>query len=141
MIITPFVPVVTLIYMHRVQKGKLRTSNGVSLLEVKVHSLLSYITNIGFYLMLKLHGRSVGGHPVIDRLVELRIILEKIKPLEQKLKYQIDKLVKAASTMQDGKDDEDAATSLAAHDPLKFKPNPMAMQTKPEEDGTFYRHA
>ncbi|KAJ3155526.1 Serine/threonine-protein kinase smg1 [Geranomyces variabilis] len=115
--------------------GDIQTAKGVSLLEVKVHSMLSYLTNLAFYLLLKLHGKSVTGHAAIDRLVELRIVMEKTKPLEQKLKYQIDKLVKAASMA----DDQSAATgangaSLAveresglAADALSFKPNPAAM--------------
>ncbi|KAJ3159309.1 hypothetical protein HDU86_001912 [Geranomyces michiganensis] len=118
--------------------GDIQTSKGVSLLEVKIHSMLSYLTNLAFYLLLKLHGRSVRGHAAIDRLVELRIVMEKTKPLEQKLKYQIDKLVKAASMA----DDQSAAygangASLAVERPttttmensnaLSFKPNPAAM--------------
>ncbi|KAJ3181016.1 Serine/threonine-protein kinase smg1 [Geranomyces variabilis] len=115
--------------------GDMQTAKGVSLLEVKVHSMLSYLTNLAFYLLLKLHGKAVSGHAAIDRLVELRIVMEKTKPLEQKLKYQIDKLVKAASMA----DDQSAATgangaSLAVEretglsaDALSFKPNPAAM--------------
>lgn len=122
---------------NRVRKGEVRTSNGVSLLEVKVHSMLSYLTNLAFYLLLKVHGQSISGHPVVDQLVELRIVLEKIKPLEQKLKYQIDKLVKAASMHEDqrdatGADGESLGTAL--QDPLKFRPNPAAMLAQEGED-------
>lgn len=39
----------------------------------------------------------MAGHPFVESLVELRTLLEKMKPLEQKLKYQIDKLVRAAA--------------------------------------------
>ncbi|KAJ3279480.1 hypothetical protein HK104_001429 [Borealophlyctis nickersoniae] len=122
--------------LESIKRGEFRTSNGVSLLEVKVHSLLSYVTNLGFYLMLKLHGQPISGHAVIDQLVELRIVLEKIKPLEQKLKYQIDKLVKAAATDVERAEEAggDNASAIAAQDPLKFKPNPMAMATKPDEE-------
>lgn len=37
---------------------------------------------------------------ILERLVNSRVILEKIKPLEDKLKYQIDKYVKASMTGQ-----------------------------------------
>ncbi|KAI8821494.1 Sas10/Utp3/C1D family-domain-containing protein [Fimicolochytrium jonesii] len=124
--------------------GDIRTHNGVSLLEIKVHSMLSYLTNLAFYLLLKLHGRPVSGHPVIDELVELRIVMEKIKPLEQKLKYQIDKLVKAASMQDDNKEAKDAdGKSLAAAvtDPLNFKPNPSAMLSAGVEHDTADRDA
>ncbi|KAJ3019941.1 hypothetical protein HKX48_001531 [Thoreauomyces humboldtii] len=129
------------------EAGDIQTSKGVSLLEVKVHSMLSYLTNLAFYLLLKLHGRSVVGHPAIDQLVELRIVMEKIKPLEQKLKYQIDKLVKAAAMNEDqkeatGANGESLATPVGNLDPLNFKPNPSAMFSQgkastnaQEEDG------
>ncbi|KAJ3044575.1 Serine/threonine-protein kinase smg1 [Rhizophlyctis rosea] len=112
--------------LERIHSGDLPTSNGVSLLEVKVHSLLSYITNLGFYLMLKLHGHSISGHPVIHRLIELRIVLEKIKPLEAKLKYQIEKLVKAAA-MEDHAGLVEGGAGGGVVDPLAFRPNPGAM--------------
>lgn len=60
--------------------------------------MLSYCTNIVFYLLLKAEGKQVKDHPVIDQLVKLRTIIEKLKPIDQKLKYQIDKLLKILST-------------------------------------------
>ena len=44
---------------------------------------------------MKLNGQLIQNHPIIENLIELRIVLEKLKPLEQKLKYQIDKLIRA----------------------------------------------
>ena len=35
-------------------------------------------------------------HPVITRLLELRAYLEKIRPIDKKLQYQMDKLLLAA---------------------------------------------
>ncbi|XP_046510889.1 neuroguidin isoform X2 [Equus quagga] len=46
-------------------------------------------------------------------------VLEKLRPLDQKLKYQIDKLVKTAAT-----------GSLSENDPLRFKPRPSNMMSK-----------
>ncbi|KAI8928243.1 hypothetical protein BC831DRAFT_497478 [Entophlyctis helioformis] len=128
--------------LSRVTKDELPTAQGVSLLEVRIHSLLSYITNLGFLSLLKLHGESIQNHKVVDHLVELRAVLERTKPLEQKLKYQIDKLVKAA-VMQDDADrmardhgdqvPDDADASL--RNPLQFKPNPMALMGNDSKDG------
>ncbi|KAI9105300.1 Sas10/Utp3/C1D family-domain-containing protein [Phlyctochytrium arcticum] len=114
------------------QSGKLPTSSGVSLLEVKIHNMLSYVTNIAYYLLLKLHGKPVEGNGVISELVELRIVLEKTKPLEQKLKYQIEKLVKAASMQEDQSGGPIEADGVAM-DPLQFKPNPSGMVTQVEK--------
>lgn len=43
-------------------------------------------------------GKSIERDPSIDRLIEIRTVLEKIRPIDYKLRYQIDKLVKTAIT-------------------------------------------
>lgn len=63
---------------------------------MKYHILLEYITNLAFVMYRKLDGQSIQDHPAVVSLIEQRTILEKMKPVEQKLKYQIDKLVRAA---------------------------------------------
>ncbi|KAI9207537.1 Sas10/Utp3/C1D family-domain-containing protein [Polychytrium aggregatum] len=107
------------LHMKQIKNGSLPTSKGVSLYEVKLHSLLSYITNLSYYFLLKIHGHRIEDHPVVDQLVELRIVMERIKPLEQKLKYQIDKLLKASSST------EEPAAVTDIQNPLQFKPNPQ----------------
>lgn len=47
-------------------------------------------------------------------------VLERIRPIDQKLRYQIDKLIKAANTGQ----------AIGRNDPLQFKPNPDALVSK-----------
>jgi Sas10/Utp3/C1D family len=59
----------------QVRGGQLATAEGVSYLEAKHLLLLSYCTNIVFYLLLKAEGRPVHDHPVIARLVQLRAYL------------------------------------------------------------------
>ena len=88
-------------------------ADGISLLDTKNDLLLSYIQNLVFLSILKLRdvplsGREAekkgDGHEagnireeVVKKLVELRVYLEKgVKPLEGRLKYQIDKVVRAA---------------------------------------------
>lgn len=58
-------------------------------------------------------GQRIEKDPSIDRLVEIRTTLEKIRPIDHKLRYQIDKLVKTAIT-----------GTTNANDPLKLKANP-----------------
>lgn len=50
-------------------------------------------------------------HPVVQRLVETRMYLEKIRPIDKKLRYQIDKLLQAAHAAGDlsGQDAGDLA--------------------------------
>ena len=80
--------------------------NGVSLHDLKNELFLSYLQNLTFLILVKLRhstGRDAGNnakkinHEVTKKLAELRLYIEKgVKPLEGKLKYQIDKMVKAA---------------------------------------------
>ena len=65
----------------------------LSFLETKVHLMLAYCLHVAFYLLLKIEGRKVSGHPVVDRLVELRVYLEKLWPLEAKLQYSLNRLM------------------------------------------------
>jgi hypothetical protein len=42
----------------------------------------------------------VRDHPVILQLVKTRTLLEKLRPLDKKLGYQIDKLLKLAQSIE-----------------------------------------
>mmetsp|Transcript_6972 Transcript_6972/g.10008 ORF Transcript_6972/g.10008 Transcript_6972/m.10008 type:complete len:312 (-) Transcript_6972:154-1089(-) len=80
----------------------------------------------------------------INRLTEMRIIIDKIRPMEKKMRYHIDKLLTAASgesafaavTREDDSDDgkQDSGTSNISNDPLSFRPNPSGMHAKDEEE-------
>jgi hypothetical protein len=96
---------------YRVSAGEIKTSKGISFLEAKYHILLQYISNLAFIIQLKLSGKQVEGHPVVQSLIELRVILEKMKPVEQKLKYQIDKVVRTALV---GQQDNEMANGRSA---------------------------
>ena len=61
-------------------------------------------------------------HPVITRLVQLRMFLEKIRPIEKKMKYQMDKLVALASSGRLQASDVRTAAAGDGEDLLQFKP-------------------
>jgi U3 small nucleolar ribonucleoprotein protein LCP5 len=101
--------------------------------------MLQYVLELAFFVHLKLSGKSVEGHAVIESLVELRVVLDRMKPIEGKLKYQIDKLVRAAvmGAQQQKSDEKAAATVEVEADPLAFKPNPtnlLARDVSDDED-------
>ncbi|KAJ1668703.1 hypothetical protein IW140_002007 [Coemansia sp. RSA 1813] len=79
---------------ERVEDGELATGSGISFLEVKHHTMLSYITHLAYLTLLKLHGKQIEDHPAIMNLIEDRTVLERMRPLEQRLKYQIDKMLR-----------------------------------------------
>lgn len=81
-------------------------ADGISLLDTKNELLLSYLHNLVFLIILKLRNQSSPNtaeepslnEAVTKKLVELRVYIEKgIRPLETRLKYQLDKLLLAAS--------------------------------------------
>lgn len=100
--------------------------------------MLQYILQLAYFVHLKISGKQLENNPVVESLVELRVILDKMKPIEAKLKYQIDKLVRAAVVENTQKNDEkkaEVSTSEAvAADPLAFKPNPMNLLNKDNDD-------
>ncbi|KAK7595086.1 hypothetical protein V9T40_001519 [Parthenolecanium corni] len=75
-------------------------SKGLSLLDIKCDTMISYLLNVSYLILKKCNGHSINDDETRERLVNARVILEKIKPLEDKLKYQIDKYVKASMTGQ-----------------------------------------
>eukprot|EP00163_Fabomonas_tropica_P016225 TRINITY_DN29190_c0_g1_i1.p1 TRINITY_DN29190_c0_g1~~TRINITY_DN29190_c0_g1_i1.p1 ORF type:complete len:713 (-),score=260.64 TRINITY_DN29190_c0_g1_i1:65-2203(-) len=89
------------------------TDKGISYLEVKYHLLLNYCMNVTFYLLLKVNGRTPRDHPVVEHLVELRTVMEKLRPLDSKLKFQIDKLLALASSSENGTSKDENMTGRA----------------------------
>lgn len=107
----------------KVENGELNTAKGVSFLEVKHQLLIDYVLNLTHLMHTKVSGREkIEGSPDIWRMIENRTVLEKMRPIEHKLKYQIDKLVQTATT-----------GALDQNDPLSFKPNPQGLVSKIEE--------
>ena len=84
-------------------------------MEVKFNLLLSYCINIIFYLLLKNQGRSIKDHPVIKRLIYLKTLMTKLKPIDKKLEYQISKLLRLASR------GEDTENGRKSSDPLSLR--------------------
>ncbi|KAJ3405849.1 hypothetical protein HDU80_000681 [Chytriomyces hyalinus] len=135
---------------QRISSNLVPTSKGVSLLEIKLHGLLSYLTNLSFFILLKLHGQSTSElHPSVELLIEMRVILEKIKPMEVKLKYQIDKVLKAANDASNPSAEKNAQRNVSEFDlqnsglsdPLQFQAESVEFSGCIDcaEDGGVYR--
>nr|SVE73932.1 EOG090X0IJO [Daphnia atkinsoni] len=105
--------------IDRVKNKELPTAQGMSFLDVKNQLLLKYLLNLNCILLKKVSGEPIKGSSSIERLVEIRTMLERMRPVEHKLRYQIDKLLKIATT---GK--------FETGDPLQFKANPDNLISK-----------
>eukprot|EP00762_Andalucia_godoyi_P000280 ANDGO_03045.mRNA.1 Uncharacterized protein C18B11.06 len=99
--------------------AELRES-GVSYLDLKADLMLSYLTQLVFSMLLQVEGQSVKNHRIVEDLIRTRVILEKLRPVEGKLKYQINKLIKMASDAAAGL----KPSSNEENDVLSLKPKP-----------------
>jgi len=66
---------------------------GLSFLDMKNDTLLSYMIDVCNIILLKVRGDTIQGHKSVERCVEYRVILEKIKAIDRKLAYQLNKLI------------------------------------------------
>lgn len=118
------------------ESNDLDMRDGISLLSLKHHLMLSYLQSATLLLSHRALGHSLaerhpptesfaslersargsGAGDLVDQMVEGRIVLEKIKVLENRMKYQIEKLVRVATEPQ--------TTKNVIDDPLAFRPNP-----------------
>ncbi|KAI0318421.1 hypothetical protein OF83DRAFT_1056889 [Amylostereum chailletii] len=122
--------------------------DGISLLSLKHHVLLSYMQSLVLLNAQRALGHALSEHgpplapfssaereqrgsapgDFVDAVVEGRLVLEKTKILEGRMRYQIEKLVRLA---------EEAPTQNTLNDPLAFRPNPQALvggEASDEED-------
>ncbi|CAM9117348.1 unnamed protein product [Phaeothamnion confervicola] len=103
---------------HRANEEKdVPFEEGASFGAVKQQLLVSYCGDLCLYAASKLAGRSVADHPALWRLLELRTIVEKLRPVDGKLRYQTDKLLRLATT----------GAGTGADDPLSYHPDPAAL--------------
>merc|ERR1719209_808502 len=70
-----------------------RLSRGIDFLDIKNGLLAEYNTNLAYLVMKKTRGELIEGDKVVERLCYLRTMLEKIRPIEHKLKFQVDVFV------------------------------------------------
>lgn len=131
---------------QKVRQKQFPTADGMSYLEAKHLLLLSYCQSIVYYLLRKAKGLSIEGHPVVRSLVEIRLFLEKIRPIDKKLEYQVQKLTRAAGNVASEKTvsiDAKGKDETQEEDPLKYRPNPDMLVSKStqaaQDNGGVYR--
>lgn len=100
--------------------------------EVKTQVLLSYLICLVYYLLLKARGEQVDGHPVVQRLVWIRTFIEKLRPVDQRLQYQIGKLLEVADAKAPGGLAANAACATEQTAPMR--PGALATTVEDEED-------
>ncbi|NXR67938.1 SAS10 protein, partial [Rhadina sibilatrix] len=80
--------------LQMVRDGTIPQGKGSRYLQTKYHLYLNYCANISFYLVLKSKRMPVHSHPVIERLVAYRNIINDLAPIDQKLSPQVRMLLR-----------------------------------------------
>ncbi|KAG3114251.1 hypothetical protein PI124_g12417 [Phytophthora idaei] len=110
--------------MDAAVESELPTESGMTYLQVKNHALLTYTKMELFFALLKLEEpEKVKDHPVFKELVRYRTLLERIRPLDRKMKYQVDKMLKVALCGGKGLDES-----------LSYAPNPDQLAAEDGQD-------
>ncbi|NXK52473.1 SAS10 protein, partial [Chauna torquata] len=80
--------------LEMVKNGTIPQGKGSRYLQIKYQLYLNYCANISFYLVLKSKRMPVHSHPVIERLVAYRNIINDLAVIDQKLSSQVRLLLK-----------------------------------------------
>ncbi|KAI7731758.1 hypothetical protein M8C21_025841 [Ambrosia artemisiifolia] len=123
----------------KVKSGVYPTSDGISYLEAKHLLLLNYCQSLVYYLLRKAKGLPIQGHPLVHSLLETRLFLEKIRPIDKKLQYQVQKLTRLTGNLEDGVGSDDKKPR-EQDDALKLRPNPDMLIDKvalDDNDGKY----
>eukprot|EP00814_Leptocylindrus_danicus_P013791 CAMPEP_0116017488 /NCGR_PEP_ID=MMETSP0321-20121206/8077_1 /TAXON_ID=163516 /ORGANISM="Leptocylindrus danicus var. danicus, Strain B650" /LENGTH=387 /DNA_ID=CAMNT_0003487689 /DNA_START=128 /DNA_END=1291 /DNA_ORIENTATION=+ len=108
--------------------------NDFDFLHVKNTLFISYMIDLVYYVQLRSKKSSSDDKDnessimaCLNRLNEMRVILDKIRPMEKKLAYPLQKLLAAAENLanQDG---------LDHNDPLSFRPDMDALENDGNDD-------
>jgi len=134
------------------QLGSLRTAAGTALetfapppeghedgsnatyVEMKVQLLVSYIIYLVYYMLLKARGEAVDEHPVMPRLIWISTLLDKLRPVDQRVQYQISKLLQWAQAQAAPAGTQAVAGSPATEDIRALRPGDLALGVA-DEDG------
>lgn len=75
--------------LQLVEQGIIPPGKGSQYLRTKYNLYLNYCSNISFYLILKARRVPAHGHPVIERLVTYRNLINKLSVVDEKLASEI----------------------------------------------------
>ncbi|KAJ0840049.1 putative sas10 domain-containing protein [Helianthus annuus] len=114
--------------LSKLKEVKSINKNGVQYMEVKKQLLLSYCQAIGFYLLLKSEGHPVRDHPVLARIVEIKNLLDKMKPLDENLSSDIEDFLKNHATAKT----EDSPMEIEAVESISLINNSSTTETQKE---------
>ncbi|XP_048879231.1 something about silencing protein 10 [Brienomyrus brachyistius] len=79
--------------LKMVKDGHIPAGKGAEYLKTKQQLYLNYCTNVSFYLVLKSKRIPAHSHPVIERLVSYRNLINELSPVDARLAPQLRRLL------------------------------------------------
>ncbi|KAM9443558.1 something about silencing protein 10 [Clarias gariepinus] len=104
--------------VQMVKDGKIAPGEGTNYLMTKQQLYLNYCTNISFYLVLKAKRIPAHNHPVIERLVTYRNLINELGAVDARLSPQLRQLLserqeeRPAKKTQSSKKDKDEVADM-----------------------------
>ncbi|TNM88742.1 something about silencing protein 10 [Takifugu flavidus] len=89
--------------VQMVKDGKIPPGKGADYLKMKQHLYLNYCTNISFYLVLKAKRIPAHNHPVIERLLTYRNLINELGAIDARLAPQYRELLSGGQEDQESK--------------------------------------
>ena len=98
-------------------------SAGNSLYELKNHLMLQYLMRLLHVMRRRVQGQSIAAEESVDELCELRIVLERMRPIEKRIRYATDRLLSQAAAQ--AANSSGVTQQQQETDPRAFRPNPL----------------
>eukprot|EP00792_Barthelona_sp_PAP020_P004795 TRINITY_DN2347_c0_g1_i1.p1 TRINITY_DN2347_c0_g1~~TRINITY_DN2347_c0_g1_i1.p1 ORF type:complete len:528 (+),score=205.14 TRINITY_DN2347_c0_g1_i1:46-1584(+) len=130
--------------LNEMKENNLDHTQGYSLLETKYNLMLNYCMNLTYFAYLKSKQVRIKDHPVVSQLVELKVMLERLKPLEDKVQHQfktgttsvtanLDQLI---SDDEENEEDDDDMSEEEEEDSVYQNPGiqPVYLDSEDEEE-------
>eukprot|EP00588_Corethron_pennatum_P009459 CAMPEP_0194266114 /NCGR_PEP_ID=MMETSP0169-20130528/1129_1 /TAXON_ID=218684 /ORGANISM="Corethron pennatum, Strain L29A3" /LENGTH=449 /DNA_ID=CAMNT_0039006725 /DNA_START=64 /DNA_END=1413 /DNA_ORIENTATION=+ len=101
------------------------------LISVKAAMMSSYLSDLLLSVRMAASGDYTGESSAVERLETVRAAFARIRPLEAKMQYQVERMLGiAASTDRLGIGAAAPGVGSAGADPLSFRPDPRGMASK-----------
>ncbi|XP_053308295.1 something about silencing protein 10 [Spea bombifrons] len=107
--------------IQMVKDGSIQ-GKGSAYLQTKYQLYLNYCTNISFYLLLKAKRIPIQGHPVIERLVAYRNLINDLGIVDERLSGQIHLLLNQDLEENESAEENSASLPKASKKPVKKTP-------------------
>ncbi|XP_053546536.1 something about silencing protein 10 [Bombina bombina] len=121
-----------------VKSGHIPQGKGSNYIQTRYQLYLNYCTNISYYLLLKAKRISIHGHPVIERLVTYRNLINDLGPVDERLSAEIKQLL--TNALEDNVSAKECSTKTARNSKKAAVKRPRP-ESQPDQDSDLDEEA